>query len=187
MKWWFIQWILMTMWWWSLWFWGNLFWDDGYTLLRASTVPTTVGPLVPRDVSMTIRFIWNWLMIRTSGGTLMKGTWNWGCLFDLVCLPAKLRFDIYIYIQTLHIYTYMRDYIWYIWGIWMYLSFVTVCVMSSMHSPGSREPRCWPEACPTANRWSSNCAATSTWHDGGIFSRSWRMMIIEKTWKNHCC
>jgi hypothetical protein len=113
MKWWFIQWILMTMWWWSLWFWGNLFWDDGYTLLRASTVPTTVGPLVPRDVSMTIRFIWNWLMIRTSGGTLMKGTWNWGCLFDLVCLPAKLRFDIYIYTYITYIHIYERLYMIY--------------------------------------------------------------------------
>ena len=128
-------------------------------------------------------------MIRTSGGTLIfRVREKLGCLFDLVCLPARTKIW-YIYIITYtyitYIYTHMRDYIWYIyiyiWGIWMYLSFVTVCVMSSMQPPGSREPRCWPEACPTANRWSSNCAATSTWHDGGIFSRSWRMMMIEKT------
>ena len=127
MKWWFIQWILMTMWWWSLWFWGNLFWDDGYTLLRASTVPTTVGPLVPRDVSMTSRFIWNWLMIRTSGGTLMKGTWNWGCLFDLVCLPARTKIW-YIYIYIHYIY-YIYTHIWeIIYDIYIYIYGVSECI-----------------------------------------------------------
>ena len=84
-------------------------------------------------------------MIRTSGGTLMKGTWNWGCLFDLVCLPAKLRFDIYIYIH--YIYTHIWEIIYDIYGvsecIWALSPYVLcqVCIHQVLTSQGADQRR----------------------------------------------
>lgn len=66
-------------------------------------------------------------MIRTSGGTLMKGTWNWGaCLILFVC-QRELRFDIYIYIyiRTLHIYTHIWEIIY---DIYIYIHGVSECI-----------------------------------------------------------
>ena len=147
MKWWFIHGVYM-----------NTYMYIYMWLPRESTVPTFVGPLVPRDV---------WLVIWTPGGTLMKERENG----VLVCLPSQAKNWLYIH---MYLYTYNsiynRVYIYihtYTHGIWMYLRYVTICFMSAATS--GVFPRCWPEACPTANRWSSNCAATSTWHDGGIF------------------